>query len=244
MHARARSFWQPKMGSAPDEYEDAYWPESTECGRAVFRCAVADGATETSFAGEWARLLVSAYGRGELGYRRWPRTLAGLQAVWCREVAARPLPWYAEEKARLGAFAALVGLHLSERRPGEYVWSALAVGDSCLFHIRDGCLRTAFPLNDAGQFTSRPLLVSSTGGGDRSQVHRVSGAARRGDTFYLATDALACALLVAAEDDNLWASVAGVVEADQSSFTAWLTDLRNSGRLRNDDVTLLAVDVR
>jgi hypothetical protein len=244
MLARTRSFWLPKSGNAPDEYEDAFWPESTERHAAVFRCAVADGATETSFAAQWARLLVAAYGRGQLGYRRWPRSLAALQAAWWREVATRPLPWYAEEKALLGAFSSLVGLHLSERARGERVWSALAVGDSCLFHLRDDSLCSAFPLDDAAQFSNRPHLISSKAAGDRSAIRRLSGELQSGDSFYLVTDALACTLLIlAAGDGSHWQAVADVLNDGQAAFTTWITDLRTSGRLRNDDVTLLAVDV-
>ena len=53
--------------------------------------------------------------------------------VWGRAVAGKPLPWYAEEKARAGAYAALVGLEL---RRDCGTWSALGCGDSCFFQLR------------------------------------------------------------------------------------------------------------
>jgi hypothetical protein len=115
MRVRARAYWLPKAGNLCEDYEDAHWPEGQidrEVGR--FRCAVADGATETSFARLWAQMLVRAWGRGHLGKRHFVTRIPVLQRQWLAEVTASPLPWYAEEKLRSGAFAALVGLYVAD----------------------------------------------------------------------------------------------------------------------------------
>lgn len=56
------------------------------------------------------------------------------------------LPWYAEEKRDLGAFATFLGLSFRPRveGPGGW-WRAVAVGDCGLFHTRDEQLLRAFP---------------------------------------------------------------------------------------------------
>ena len=124
MHVMARALWAPKAGNRSDEYEDAFWPQRT-INRTVnrsgsFRFAVADGATETSFAGLWARRLVRAYGSGCFAGRNWQNQLRREQAAWYAEVLQKPLPWYAEEKVHSGAFAALLGLELhNDRRLAE-----------------------------------------------------------------------------------------------------------------------------
>ena len=100
-------FWLPKAGNTPAEYEDAFWPRHY-CldSSGPVRLAVADGATETSFSGLWARLLVAAYGRGRLTVDENEPALRRIRRIWKRAVGQKPLPWYAEEKLRSGAFFA------------------------------------------------------------------------------------------------------------------------------------------
>lgn len=112
MRIYARAFATPKAGNDEAEYEDAFQPlvpiEGAEGD--VFRSAVADGATEASYSGIWARQLVAAYADGRLGT---PSTIAEdlvpLTANWGAAIGDKPLPWYAESKARSGAFSTLVG---------------------------------------------------------------------------------------------------------------------------------------
>ena len=55
-------FWACKHGSQPHEYEDAFWPlhHLADVNRDTFCCAVADGATESSYARIWAKQLARA----------------------------------------------------------------------------------------------------------------------------------------------------------------------------------------
>jgi hypothetical protein len=243
MLVEARAGWLSKRGNAEDEYEDAFWPaRAAPSAKRIFRCAIADGATETSFSGLWARLLTEAYGRGQLGARRWRFGLSDLRHAWGAEVGHRPLPWYAEEKLRQGAFAALLGLTLSARPDGSVRWSALAVGDCCLFQIRDDRLVSCFPLATADAFNSRPVLVGSVcPPADREAMFtRRGGEALPGDRFVLMSDALACWFLAAAEVGcRPWQEL----EAAETDFMGWIGALRNGGGMRNDDVTMLTVDL-
>src|SRR4051812_17832075 len=117
----------PKRGNAENEYEDAWAADPTRG-----RFAVADGASETSFAGRWAQLLTEAFLEAErpTGVAAW---LAGPRERWEAEVMGLELPWYAELKREQGAFATLLGVGVrlpAQGRPGK--WRAVAVGDSCL----------------------------------------------------------------------------------------------------------------
>jgi hypothetical protein len=241
IRAHARSL--PKAGNAEEEYEDAFWPATGSEYTRGLRFAVADGATETSFSGLWARQLVEAYGRGRLGIRRWHDAIARLRCAWHGEVGHRPLPWYAEEKLRQGAYAAFLGLSFSQVRDGTIRWSASAVGDCCLFQISGDGLVECFPLTTSSEFSNRPRLVGSVrpAGGDEIPPLRGRGGALPGDRFLLMSDALACWFLRRAEDGGRpWEDVAEGVCQD---FGAWIGGLRSTGVLRNDDVTLLALAV-
>jgi hypothetical protein len=240
MRVRSSSFALPKAGNTPDEYEDASWPRRTLTRETTsFRCAVADGATETSFSGLWAGMLVRAYCAGRLEGRRLPRTLSALRASWGEEVGRVPLPWYAEEKVRSGAYSSLLGLTVSAL-PDAPRWRAEAIGDSCLFHLRGGTLLAAFPLARAEDFNSRPYLLSSRAGGEDA-MSRLEGTWESGDRFLLATDALAAWALAAEErGDHPWNRLLTVRRVE---WADWLAELRAGGTMRNDDVTLLRVEV-
>src|SRR5438309_355857 len=117
-----RAFHLPRRGHAPAEYEDAF--AADPCSG---RFAVADGASESSFAGRWARLLVEGFvgGAQDPWGADW---LVPLRRRWVEEVAPLPLPWYAEAKREQGAFATLLGVALGdaafaawveERRDGD-----------------------------------------------------------------------------------------------------------------------------
>ena len=296
MPASSRTFWLPRRGHAPAEYEDAFAADA-----AAGRFAVADGATEGCFTGLWAKLLVDGFVanvESEMG--SWPASLAPLQARWDADVSARGLPWYAESSVRQGEFAAFLGLVLSiahgdcpdfrgddgvvpeeepRRREGTgrrlvgtvpfrpgYQWQAVAVGDSCLLHSRQGMLLHAFPLERTEQFDNLPRLVGSrmaAGEIAASQSLWADGCGRAGDRLWMMTDALAqcCLAEVEAGRNPLGglepllippaggAGVPPVISGGGTgvppviSFASWIEGLRDAGKLRNDDVTLLAIDL-
>src|SRR5205823_15022454 len=113
-----------------------------------------DGASESSFTRRWAELLAETYVAGGIGAATLTDSLRGPQARWSEEVRTRPQPWYVAAKVNAGAFAALAGLTLD----GDGGWHALAVGDCCLFHVRDDALLRAFPIASAAEFDNRPQI--------------------------------------------------------------------------------------
>jgi hypothetical protein len=245
-----------KAGNEATEYEDAYdYGWSPDSGAQVFRCAVADGATEASFSALWATKLVRAYCRGELGAApQLAESLQGLQQEWVAQtaVASPAQQWYVEEKLKHGAFSALVGLTLegarasADGRADAGRWQALAVGDSCLFQVRGTRLVVRFPLARAAEFTNRPFLLSSNPAGNDALSDNTDtfiGDWQAGDRFYLMTDALAHWFLQKFESgERPWQTLAALDEArDEGAFAEFISAERASHALRNDDVTLLSV---
>src|SRR5579872_1292737 len=111
MRVRVRSRWVQKAGNQPSEFEDAFFPVHDYETEAIrFRAAAADGATESSFSGEWAWELARGYGLGRLDPSRPATSLATAQRRWQARVSGVDLPWYAQEKLRQGAFSTLLGL--------------------------------------------------------------------------------------------------------------------------------------
>jgi hypothetical protein len=245
-----RVFSMPKEGNTPAEYEDAFWPRAALSFDSVpIRLAVADGATETSFSGLWARLLVTAYGRGRLAEKDWNVDLPRIRRVWRRAVGQRRLPWYAEEKLRAGAYSSLLGLTiLSSQPPGarEGTWRALAVGDSCLIQARGDDMISSFPFSCSNEFNSRPLLVSSLDSQHEaeSEAQSMSGRWAAGDAFFLMTDALAGWCLRGREaGEQVFDGLRSI--GTQTQFESLVAELRGAvddeglPRLKNDDVTLV-----
>lgn len=251
MRVSAQGFWAPKLGNKDSEYEDAYCPRRELISQedSSFHFAVADGATETSFSGLWAKQLVRAFSKGMSDGPRIQQGIGALRDKWQKIVSRRPLPWYAEEKVRSGAFAALAGLILEDangmKRQGT--WRGIAVGDSCIFHLRRKRVLLSFPITKSEDFNNSPRLLSSRrpeNQRERAKIGMTSGLWQEEDTFYLMTDAIACWFMKRAESDNVPArELADLTGGDGSSFRLWLKELREESDLRNDDVTILRVEI-
>jgi hypothetical protein len=233
----------PRRGHAAEECQDAVAGDAPRG-----RFAVADGASESADAGQWARLLVEDFVASPARHLAWASWLPQLQARWADAAAALPgdgaLPWYLEERAREGAFATFLGVQVEDS-----VWHAQAVGDSCLFQLRGGALLRAFPLQRGDEFGSTPWLIGSRPpGAEVAGRHgqRAEGEWQAGDRLWLMTDALAQWFLRQAEEGGRPWDILGQVLAEgapQEAFAAWVGGLRALGQLRNDDVTLAAVSL-
>lgn len=247
----SETFGFQKGGNQPREYEDAFWPPGRLIGEAgkEFRFALADGATDACFSEAWAGQLVKAYCEGMLDTSNLEKGLPDLRRNWRDHVASKgPLPWYVEEKADRGAFATLLGLTLKDPagNEAEGTWHALAVGDSCLFHLRGRHVLKSFPIEQQESFNNSPTLLSSNSGDDDvvlGSVRSMEGEWTGGDSFYLMTDALACWFLGQLRDGRVpWNRLEAVGEKDKR-FETWITRLRATKLIRNDDVTLCRVEL-
>ena len=233
----------PKEEHSEDEYEDACAVADGGTPDApVVTAALADGASSSVFARQWARLLVGHFSSVPFADgETWSR-VAGLGQAWRREVGTKKLAWYAQEKLAQGAHASLlvVTWDVAGRR-----WSARAVGDTCLFVVRQDRLHHAFPVGRSTEFGNRPDLVPTEVervAPDRlPPVHEAADAFEDGDRFLLMTDALAAWFLRTVEAGaRPWETL----PVDPAAFAPWLRAQRESGSLHNDDVTLLEAVVR
>jgi len=237
MQIVAETFWLPKDGNTPAEYEDAFFPQ-TKFNQDVkrFKTAIADGATETSFSKEWANLLVQKCCMVN-DKKQFIQDLPKLQTQWYAE-NNKNMPWYAQEKFYIGAYSTILSLQISED-----TYEIMGIGDSCLFHIRGEQLENCFPLTHSEQFNDRPLLLSSYANNNDEMMGKIIGQSgikwEKGDEFYLMTDALACWFLKATEKKSRpWAKIRAL---KPGNFKHFIAKLRNSKALHNDDVTLVRV---
>jgi hypothetical protein len=235
-----------KDGNRPEEYEDAF---AVNAGNS--RLALADGASDSYDSGRWARLLVDAFidvppPAAVDGLRAW---LAEPAHSWLAGLDFAALPWNQQAKARLGAHSTFLGVELEMAETGAAAWGApcgawraMAVGDSCLFHVRAGALLTAFPLACAATFGGSPALVATNPAYRGAGIDRLAtaqGELRLGDTLLLATDALAQWFLRRHErGESPWHDL-----LTAAHFPAFIAAQRAQHHLRNDDVTLLVAHV-
>lgn len=238
---RCRVFLVAREGHSASECQDAV-AFDLQGGR----FAAADGASESASCAAWARLLVDAFVQAPRDQVAWPAWLAPLRNRWAeatrRPEGAEPLPWYVEAQQRHGAFSTFLGLSMEGPR-----WAAQVVGDSCLFQVRAGQLVVAFPLSRASQFTDSPWLVGSLHSSDwilARQAQVMMGEWRPGDQFFLMTDALARWFLTGQEMGRQnWREVTALAGQSDDAFVAWVSHLRATRQLRNDDVALAAITV-
>ena len=249
----SRHFAVPKPGNTAEQYEDAC-AEDPPAGR----YAIADGASDSVFAGVWARLLVEHLLTGlpePGGPAAWHAWLRPVQERWGATAHAASLPWYVAAKVREGAFATCLGLqlHPPPHRGAAGRWTAMAVGDCCLFHVQmagsNGVVpdpspaARGFPCATPEDFNQHPLALSSSPHRNEvvwPQVATTGGAWRPGDTFILATDALALWIIRAVAPEQAWHRLLSLSEAaDDAGFQQLVAELRDGGAVRDDDLTLL-----
>jgi hypothetical protein len=255
--AHIASFSLQKGGNYPNENDDACRPTGKRGVRSDrFRAAVSDGATEGFQSGRWANYLVEAFVRSASldvqrvsrhARRRWKQWLT---AYLDERARAKPIQWWEEPGLEQGAFASIIGLQIEASANGDGShWDAIAIGDSCLFHVRGTELLRAFPISDSTAFTNRPILVPSNIANIQPQTDKANyatgGECRPDDTFYLATDAFAQWILARSEEHRSpWLALRDLdTDAEIRQFDDWIRELRASGELRNDDVTLVRLDL-
>lgn len=234
-----QSFSVQKAGNAIAECEDIWHFVKRN---PMVSIALSDGATESSFAREWAKELVTAFVNRDLPWQEvydcaanW---LLPLQTTWQQWLAHQNLSWFAKRKAGEGAFATFVSLEVF----ADLSWKSLAVGDSCLFLVRDRSLQKSFPLQNSHEFNNRPKLIGTNVQAANIRILQIHGDAKSGDRFYLATDAIACWIFKQLEaNQDPWLKLDEISSDDL--FANWVTELRDRHEIANDDTTLLCLKI-
>lgn len=220
----------PKAGRDTDESEDAadVWADTWP-----IRAAVADGATESIFAGSWAETLVEGMKTTEATPTALTEALSEWRTEWEGRVASRTegMPWYGAAKADEGSHAALLGLDVHP----DGRWRAVAVGDCTLIHLHEGRVEAAWPRNRAEDFSNRPSLLSTRTDDAAPSPEGTTGTWEPGDTFLLATDAVAAWLLRT--------DPTAACEWEPGEFPEAVEAARTNESLPNDDSTLVVLEL-
>ncbi len=249
----------PKKGNSLEEYEDAFG-----CADDSSYFCIVDGATESSFADLWAQVLsrqfVVAPPPLPATAAEMVKWLQPLQQEWHANINWERLPWYAEEKARNGAFAAMLGIRFlppqvqedksviskmffmfKKAEVSKSRWQAVALGDCNIFHIRNNALLLTWPYEKAALFNSRPMLVGSNPALNTRlwpEMKYLEGEYQDQDLFIMATDAIAKWFLEKHEAGGKpWTTLLAL--KNDTDFATFVGDLREKSQIRNDDTTVI-----
>ncbi|MEU4203681.1 hypothetical protein AB0B79_14555 [Streptomyces sp. NPDC039022] len=244
--------------------------------RGPLTAGVCDGATESALAKDWARLLSRAAAEqamecpellaGGAAFERFASSAVARWEPWlaaytrARVADGRPLKWYEHTKLAAGAYATLLTVRIDPEpgpgpaltpgpdacEPAAWRWRAAALGDSCLFQLRDDRLLQAFPVATPEEFGTAPDLFGSRNHDAGLLARRARFARGRcepGDRLFLMTDALAAWFLTAADQDSAVRELLDFSGPDDlDAFRTWLDGLRERRKLRNDDVAVVRID--
>jgi hypothetical protein len=178
------------------------------------------------------------------------RSVTRCARLWSRIVRKKPLPWYAEEKVKIGAFSTFLGVQfLAPDADGSGRWQAIALGDSCLFQVGPGGPVTQFPVTAYEDFGSTPPLVSTDPAYNSRSWNELAykeGVWTRDDFFLLMTDALSQWATKEHPARSVWDELLAMFLSDNGPnlLQDWVDRQRQSGNIRNDDITLAVVKER
>jgi hypothetical protein len=260
-------FWLPKAGNDENACEDAFFPHNFPFdvilqNERFKRYAIADGASTAYLSGMWATTLVDCFGSydGDITNSNFFDLLQSIilddnwnlrliDFIKKREEEGKPLTWYDEMALQNGAASTFLEISFPiENNQVKNAFSALAIGDSCLFQIRSNELITQFPLNCSADFNNSPVLISSISRRNDDLKERIAyietGDVLKDDRFFLMTDALASFFFQEYEKgEKPWSLIDDNI-TDKYRFADWIENLRETKQIRNDDVTLIILQIR
>jgi hypothetical protein len=230
--------------SGEDRSEDAFgW----DVRRGRF--ALADGASSSWQAGQWAEALVGSWVEDA------SRDPVGADLSWVSAARARfadrveterltsgnaTAGWLADAAADRGAFAAFLGLDIGRTAADELAWEAKSVGDVTLVQVVSGRIECTFPVGGPAEFGSHPDLIASAESGPVIALRTATGRLRTGSILLMMTDALAEFTLRHPDERLIDLLCAG----DSAVLRRLFIDAIEAGHLVRDDVTLLRLKGR
>ncbi|MEQ8791752.1 MAG: protein phosphatase 2C domain-containing protein [Pirellulaceae bacterium] len=243
-----RAFWLPKDVGRTEEFQDA-WCVDEERGLA----AIADGVSSSLFSASWAKILTKAV-VDDPPYVDDPPSLPDWfqehRDAWIEPIDENGLAWHQKPKFKLGAHTTLLWVEMyvaDEKKTGVRDASEIygyAVGDSCLFHVREDKVIRSFPLTDSQSFLNDPHVIGSI---DKQQDHLLQfetweSYCQPGDLLVLCTDAIA-AWAVARMENGTPPKWRSYWNRDPDEWRREILDLRERQEMRADDATLLLLRI-
>ena len=248
MPFQSRVFKLAKDADHPQQDEDAY---GIDAARGI--ASVADGVASAIFSRQWARILAEAAvaetpdPNEKESFGRW---LAQRRQAWSQQIDVTGLAWFQKAKLPMGAFSTLLWVRVlptEEDCPGQfgaYRLHCCAIGDSCLFHVRNGELVRTFPIQKAAELEVDPIVLGSV---DlrRDQLMEfvtLDEVCYPDDLLVLCTDAIAQWVLQRIEsgDPPAWDDYWNLTE---SQWQEEIAQRRQRQEMRYDDATLLLLRV-
>jgi hypothetical protein len=243
-----RAFWLPKDVSRSEEFQDA-WCVDEERGVA----AIADGVSSSLFSASWARILTRAV-VDDPPYVDDPQSLPEWfnlhRKAWSEPIDEGSLAWHQKPKFKLGAQTTLLWIEIyvadpeaTGTRDASQVY-AYAIGDTCLFHVRDDKVIRAFPICDSQAFQQDPQVIASI---DQQRDHllefdKLETYCQAGDYLVLCTDAVA-AWATARMENGAPPKWRSYWNRSQEEWQQEIIDLRQRQEMRADDATLLLLKI-
>lgn len=246
---QTRSFCLHKKRGSPSEYEDR---SAIGVREDCLRVAVADGTTEGLFSDVWAELVVNSYrDRGVALFEVENLMTIHKEFIHqtCQQIAEMPEArhWFMYEKLERGTHATFAAIEFTKRNTVQMS----AIGDSCIFWcVKDRCERDKiemFPELSGDDFGICPASICHVPGtwhNLHSKIRSNEITLERNCQFVLCTDAIAHWLVKETREKNnllAWEEIVRLL--DVAAFNLLIEDLRESKEIRNDDVTVVIVDV-
>jgi hypothetical protein len=238
-----------KQGYTEAECEDKAAVKQLQTSPIVIQAAIADGVSQAIFSGEWANILVNNFVEKELDIfqeNKLNNWVIEQQANWQKFIRQQSLSWMSRRKLKSdqGTYATFLGLKIEQTYEG-WQWQALAIGDCCLFIVKDNALITAFPLTNSQELNQVPAQLGSEANYNNSTKF-TQGTVDKGSHFYIVTDALAGWIMRNLEMRVLpWNTLES--HREQEKFSPWIKKLRYSKDreeyIRDDDTTLVHICV-
>jgi hypothetical protein len=249
------AFQVSKFANDPGSYDSIYDYSLEEQ-----RFAIADSASESLYSRLWAKTLATGlvatapfqFLESEQDLVEW---LEPMQMAWKKIIEWEQSPQIASNQVEVGSLSSLLGLQILEPEPvsplpgskpadEQMRWQAFAIGNNCLFQIRRNHLNAAFPISHSSEFASVQLISSTPNKNQQiwRQFHQCQDVCYETDVFLLMNDSLAQWFLIEFEQGRKpWADLYHL--QTQEEFQNFVTELKNSGRLRSTDVTLLTFQI-
>ncbi len=238
-------FRMSKLGNRPKDCEDFY---SWDLSRMKF--AIADGASSSIFSDIWARSLTQAAMDENISLDGSPESLLSnimkaARTKWYGGIQWTALPWFLRNKSVSGSHSTLL---LMQTWPlaSSYRYSAVAVGDTCMFVLKDQKVEDSFPLKNYTEFGTTPSLIWSGKGSPIPENVRMalpkyssrSGTIDRGSTVILATDAVSKWILEHGTQQEILETM-----GNDHAMKALISREINAKRMRNDDTAIIVINI-
>jgi len=245
-------FTLPKIKENPEDIQDAF---SFSADRTVV--AIADGTSTSLYPRQWADILVNKFCDDPNNSIReinenWQKWLKPLQDEWFKyfqyiqQDSSTEWIFKASQHKDVGS-STFVGLKLHYPDPESNInyWECLAIGDSCLFQIKDQSKTiTHFPITKPEDFSSVTDAFHSRPEYNHNSQPRFMDdqSYEQGDIFLLATDALAEWIFKNLQNEETrWKELLNL--SKEKEFSDLIKKLRADQLIKNDDTTFIRLKV-